>query len=101
MEYEKGKTAYYINLYSINGHIYDGEINKAKIETKHKANSQYMLYRFNNGEEHYEYELYPTKRKARKALLKILTDELDEATKKYNFFRDTLIENILKNAKVY
>ena len=36
MEYEKGKYAYYIKTYDINGHTYDGEVSKAKVVKKHK-----------------------------------------------------------------
>ena len=99
MEYEKGKYAYYIKTYDINGHTYDGEVSKAKVVKKNKGTRYFRLYKFDNGEEHYEYELYPNKKEARKALLKVLTEELTEATKNYNFFRDTVIENILKIAE--
>lgn len=99
MDYEKGKYAYYIKTYGINGHTYDGEVSKAKVVKKHKGTYHYMLYQFDNGEEHYEYELYLNKKEARKALLKVLTDELIEATKDYNFFRDIVTENILKIAE--
>ena len=99
MNYEKGKTVYYIKTYGINGCTYDGEVSKAKVVKKCKGTYQFLLYHLDNGEEHYEYELYSTEKEARKALLNVLTDELTEATKNYNFFRDTVIESILKIAE--
>ena len=34
MNYEKGKTVYYIKTYGINGCTYDGEVSKAKVVKK-------------------------------------------------------------------
>lgn len=99
MDYKKGSYAYYFSTYGVNGRAYDGVIIKAKVVKKNKRTYTFRSYTFDNGEEHYEYELYPNKKEARKALLKVLTDELTEATKDYNFFRDTITENILKIAE--
>lgn len=99
MLYEKGKTVYYIQTYGINGCTYDGKVSKAKVVKKHKGTYQFLLYHLDNGEEHYEYELYSTEKEARKALLNVLKDQLTEATKTFNFFRDTVIKNIIKIAE--
>ena len=58
MDYKKGSYAYYFSTYGVNGRTYDGVIIKAKVVKKTKGMyNTFRLYKFDNGEEHYEYEL--------------------------------------------
>jgi len=100
MNYKKGKCAYYIKTYEINGCIYAGRIVKAKVTKKNIAKfPEDTSYEFDNGDERFIVEIYSTAKEAKKALLKELEAGLTEATKRYNYYRDIIVKNILKIAE--
>lgn len=100
MDYKKGKYAYYIETYKINGYVYAGRIVKAKVTKKNIAEfPEDTSYEFDNGDERFIVEIYSTAKEAKKALLKELEAGLIEATKRYNYYRDIIVKNILKIAE--